>query len=511
MPLKSVWWVAAGLVAAVAVVLCLVRLASGTPLPLPLVLLIALAGASPVLVAAAAGTTRRPRAPGAAVSALVAAGVLLAGGGLLVASTDGFLALRLATIDWRILARAATATAPLGLVGVGAAWVVAAVGLARRRRAWIRAAAGVLALTSLWFAASLTAASVWRVRAGTPLLVDGGGIAVAVPLAVAGVLALGVPWVAGARDPGRWAEPRPHPHARPVAAGLALILVAGGAVALWVERGERHVLAEVFPDPALAACVADAVGASTPAAQVSDADLTDVLSLECPGPGTGPDTSVAAIVDLTGLDRLRELSSLDLTGNTVTDLTPLTGLDLWGVVITDNPVSDLTPLQGMATLTNLGASGTRVVDLTPLAGQATLAYLGLRGTGISDLRPLASMGNLNEVDLGDNAITDVAPLAEHPYLTSLDLAGNDVADLGPLGPLPQLWTLELSGNRITDLSSVPAFPVLSELWLGENPLTDVTALTTLPALTGVDLAGAPPGLPGIAELRATGVYVGGLA
>ncbi|MBZ2195048.1 leucine-rich repeat domain-containing protein [Occultella gossypii] len=557
MPLKTIWWVAAGLVAALAVILSVLRLAAIAPIAagLPELLLIAAVGLSPLVLAIAARTVSRGRAPGASTSLLLAAGIVLAGTGLLFAATDGFLGLRLASGDWRQLARATTATAPLGLVGVAAAWAVTAVGVARRERVWVRSSTGVLALTTLWFAASFAAASIWRVRAGTAWLTDATGLVTAVVIAVAGLLALGVPWVAGVTgtsgaqapvtgadvdEPGPvepvaesgWVDTQPHPRARIVAAGVAVVLVVGGAVALWTDRGDRLVVAEVFPDPALAGCVAQTMGVSDTGAKVSAADLADVLSLECPGPGlpgsAGPDTTTAdptapdtatpdatsapaAISDLSGLDRLTELSSLDVTGNAVTDLTPLAGLDLWGVVITDNPVSDLSPLAALATLTNLGASGTRVVDLSPLAGQNTLAYLGLRGTGINDIGPLASMGNLNEVDLGDNAITDVGPLAGHDHLTNVDLSGNAVTDLGALGPLPQLWTLDVSGNQIADLTSIPVFPTLTELWLGENPLTDVGPLTTLPVLTGVDVTGAGPSLPGIAELRAAGVYVGGLA
>jgi internalin A len=546
-PLKTIWWAAAGLVAALAVILSVLRLAAIAPIAaaLPEPLLIAALGLSPLILAAAARTVARGRAAGAPTSLLLAAGTVLAGTGLLLAAGDGFLGLRLASGDWRLLARATTATAPLGLFGVAAAWALTAVGVARRERVWVRVAAGLLALTALWFAASFAAASLWRVRAGTALLTDATGLVTAVVIAGAGVLAAGMPWVVGTARVGSaaaaamdvpvlehrtseptadsgWVEPSRHPRARLVAAGFTVVLAVGGAVALWTDRGDRLVLAEVFPDPALAACVAQTVGERDTGAKVSAADLAGVLSLECPGPGLpgaatadpaspGATSSRAAISDLSGLDHLTELSSLDVTGNAVTDLTPLAGLNLWGVVITDNPVSDLSPLAGLATLTNLGASGTQVVDLEPLAAQNTLAYLGLRGTGISDIGPLASMGNLNEVDLADNAITDVGPLAGHEYLTSLVLSRNSVTDLGALGPLPQLWTLDVSGNQIADLSSIPVFPNLNELWLGENPFTEVGPLTTLPMLTGVDLTGARPGMPGISELRAAGVYVGGLA
>jgi hypothetical protein len=43
-------------------------------------------------------------------------------------------------------------------------------------------------------------------------------------------------------------------------------------------------------------------------------------------------------------------------------------------------------------------------------------------------------------------------------------------------------------------------------------VTDLTPLLTLPSLTGVDLQDVPTtAIAGVAELRARGVYVGGLA
>jgi internalin A len=71
--------------------------------------------------------------------------------------------------------------------------------------------------------------------------------------------------------------------------------------------------------------------------------------------------------------------------------------------------------------------------------------------------------------------------------------------------------LDVAGNEVTDVAGLAGCRSLDELWLGRNPLTDVSPLVALPALTGVDLEGVAPSTPGVAELRARGVYVGGFA
>jgi Leucine-rich repeat (LRR) protein len=75
-----------------------------------------------------------------------------------------------------------------------------------------------------------------------------------------------------------------------------------------------------------------------------------------------------------------------------------------------------------------------------------------------------------------------------------------------------LTHLDLTFNQVTDAGTLAGCPAVEQLSLGANPLTDLTPLLELPSLIGVDLSETDPaGLTGIDELRARGVYVGGLA
>jgi internalin A len=294
---------------------------------------------------------------------------------------------------------------------------------------------------------------------------------------------------------------------------LVVVLLVAAGVGSWFVFAPRLVLEEAFPDLALARCVAGALGEQDTGAKVSSSALGQVLSLTCNGDEGGPDALDAfRMHSLDGVEKLENLASLDLTDNRVSDVGPLAGLEKLGqLTLTGNEVSDLSPLATLPVLSDLGLSDNEVSDLGPLADVPTLRLLGLAGNRITDLTPLAGATSLTELDLRGNAIDDITPLAALAGLDRLQLAENRVADVTPLGRLTSLTMLDVAGNEVTDVAGLAGCRSLDELWLGRNPLTDVSPLVALPALTGVDLEGVAPSTPGVAELRARGVHVGGFA
>jgi Leucine-rich repeat (LRR) protein len=93
-------------------------------------------------------------------------------------------------------------------------------------------------------------------------------------------------------------------------------------------------------------------------------------------------------------------TSLDLTRNNITDLTPLAGLtNLVALELNINNITDLTPLAGMANLSILNVFGNNISNISPLARLTNLRSLLLYENPISDLTPLAGLTNLEEVYL----------------------------------------------------------------------------------------------------------------
>ncbi len=472
--------------------------------------LIVLVGACPLAVALLAVSTRG-RVWGA-VGGVVGLAIAVTG----VVLTVSTQALQLVRLDFsvvQVLTNAATTLAPLGLVAVALALAVAGLAccLGDRVLAGVAAVLGVGVGTTLTLALFASAFRSLRYQGGT---VESAPVAAAVTMAGATIALIVVTtrwWTlsttaspaarrtrrAGSRVTTRWTT--------------VTVLVVLAAGALWWGRDHvaaRLDLADMFPDPALAGCVAAALG--TPVSEpVSERELTGISDLACSSalPADYP------VQGLAGLEHLPGLYRLDLTDQAVHDLRPLNqATRLTTLTLTINAASDLTPLAGLTALSDLGLSGNHVTDLTPLRELIALQHLGLGDNQIADLTPLVGLTSLQDLDLDRNQVTDVAPLAGLPQLDRLTLAANQISDPSPLRGSPALTTLDVSSNRVTDAATIAGCATVTQVWIGDNPLTDLRPLLTMPALVGVDLSGSDSNrLAGIQDLRDSGVYVGGLA
>jgi hypothetical protein len=446
-----------------------------------------------VLVAALRPDGQSSRGTWTAAGVVVAAAALL-GYAILVLTADPA-SLRLVARSWRWAVASPRMLAGVWLPFVSLGAGVAGAGVLVRRRGAVVSGAALLAVGALATAVSMhawiaqTVLSLGRYRGGptvASLVLGDGALAVAFVAGVATVVSGGCA-VAAQRLLAVWAaRPDLDPVSRQarvrrrrlVAWATAGALVAIVGIVVGVRAAQRQSVSDLVPDAALAACVERALGAGS-------GGYDEVDTIDCPWDGEGD-----PVRSLAGIEQLTSVRELDLTGQDVTDLGPLAAMPaLTSLRLTGNAaVADLSALRGLP-LTNLGLSGTGVTDLGPLARTPTLQWVGLSGTGVFDLRPLASSPGLLELDVSNAAVADLSPLAGAASLSKLDVRDNLVADLTP----------------------VATMPALDELWVGGNPVTDLRPLLGAPALLGVDVEGLDALTPGIEELRAQGVYVGGLA
>ena len=217
-------------------------------------------------------------------------------------------------------------------------------------------------------------------------------------------------------------------------------------------------IATIFPDPALAAAMAEVLEwvLSTPvtvATPVDQADLDKIVTL-----GHG-DLTGRGIQDLEGMQFLSNLGVLSIAGNQVTDLSPLTGLtSLWSLYLYVNPITDLSPLAGLTNLISIWGWDMPISDLTPLAGLTNLEILWLRDNKISDVTPLAGLMNLTSLDLSTNRISDLSPLAGLVNLANLvtfNVSGQQIT-LPPISLADPLVVANdvflLNGSHVTPIS-----------------------------------------------------------
>ena len=172
---------------------------------------------------------------------------------------------------------------------------------------------------------------------------------------------------------------------------------------------------------------------------------------------------------LTGLTNLRELSLLAAHVQDE-DLSLLSGLtNLTSLGLSHNRISDVSPLAELTGLTRLWLWDNLIEDISALSGLTGMTFLSLGKNNVSDISALAHLINLTELYLNDNKITDVSPLEGLTNLTFLDLALNNVEDISALSGLTSLMALNLAANRITDISALAGLTELRDLDLRGNP------------------------------------------
>jgi len=113
----------------------------------------------------------------------------------------------------------------------------------------------------------------------------------------------------------------------------------------------------------------------------------------------------AQITNLSGLQWARNLRTLYLGGNTITDLAPL---------------STLTRL----TLLTLDNNDSLITDVEVLAGLTNLNILDLSGNALTELPPLWSLTQLDRLFIEQNRLKDITGLLDLPSLSYVDVRLN---------------------------------------------------------------------------------------
>jgi hypothetical protein len=137
--------------------------------------------------------------------------------------------------------------------------------------------------------------------------------------------------------------------------------------------------------------------------------------------------------DMLGLTSL-QAGSLDI--RTISGLEYAKNLRTLGLRL--NYVSDISPLSGLTELEYLVLHKNPVRDLSPLAGLTKLNYLNLNETQTTDISALSTLTNLGELILFYNKIHDVSPLLSMRFLTHLDLRLNPLDEAAYAVYIPQI-------------------------------------------------------------------------
>ncbi|WP_447408534.1 leucine-rich repeat domain-containing protein [Weissella confusa] len=258
----------------------------------------------------------------------------------------------------------------------------------------------------------------------------------------------------------------------PIHAEATLTSTATDDVASWV------------PDAALRVALQAALGKGTPLTKDNVATITQ-LNLTYDG-----------ITNLSGLEFATNLRALDLTGNTITDITPLQHLhNLTDVSLRMNKASvmpDLTPLAGTPVKSlNLVADdyGTQPDKMAGLAQLTSLEELEMQNNDLTTVPPVTNLPNLSYLGIAGNKLTSVQGLAGMHQLTALKVGSNQLTDYTPIASLTNLTTLLIGNNRSNDISMLRSLVNLQEATFSQMGLTNnaVQVFSYMPKLVTLSI------------------------
>jgi len=203
-----------------------------------------------------------------------------------------------------------------------------------------------------------------------------------------------------------------------------------------------------------------------------------------------------AIVDITGLQNLTKLWTLDLRRNQIASLAPLLTNDNFPSSSRLDLHLQGNPLNGAAYDTHIPALRDRDVtvniDADPLvyipdaALRTEVERVLNKNAGAAILR--SELAGLTTLAMYNRGVADLTGLEYVTGLTTLHLSGHSFSDLTPLSGLTNLsGTLALENNSISDIAPLVANTGLGSgdtINLRGNPLNAAAYSTHIPALQG---------------------------
>ena len=167
---------------------------------------------------------------------------------------------------------------------------------------------------------------------------------------------------------------------------------------------------------------------------------------------------------------------------TADDMLELITLDaeyhqFWDSLADHKPISNLAGLEYAENLRVLLLPSNTISDVSPLEGLNNLRELSLRNNyhtylaGINlerivsiertlDISPLKGLKSLEELNLSDNTIVDVSPLEGLNNLRDLNLSNSNIVDISSLEGLNNLQKLDLTNNPLSDDSKNLIIPII---------------------------------------------------
>ncbi|MBC1605506.1 hypothetical protein HCJ39_12360 [Listeria rocourtiae] len=301
-----------------------------------------------------------------------------------------------------------------------------------------------------------------------------------------------------------------------------ILLSVTTSLATIVQASEEKTFEEQFPDPILAEKIAticqkkvthtvsqkqlDGIGSLI----IKNEKLSSIKGIERLTNITGiqiTNTLLADLTPLSGLNKLKDLNipynkiksiegigrlpvlkNLYLQGNQISDIGMLENTNIRNLNMYDNQITSLNGVEKLSELTQLDVGKNQIKDIAPLKTLTNLTILRLNSNQITDITPIKSFVNLTRLELFANKLTSFSVLATLTGLESLDVTETGIDELTYVSKLDKLSYLKANRNKLSDVKPMQALAGLKYLNVAENTISDVTPIRNLVKLEELNIS-----------------------
>jgi len=185
-----------------------------------------------------------------------------------------------------------------------------------------------------------------------------------------------------------------------------------------------------------------------------------------------------SISDLSDFTHFQNLVDLSIPFQQFNDLTPLAGLPLKVLDLSCNTLDDLTPLGNLQHLTNLTMDYCSWQSLKPLANLSELVLLSLAGLSYSSFQELCmiDLPRLTHLVLIQSKLESLSGISRFQAIDFLELRNCTIFEFDDLANLQNLKFLSMTGIKCFDYSFLTKLPNLNSLSVDEDQKSAVIEL-----------------------------------
>ena len=224
---------------------------------------------------------------------------------------------------------------------------------------------------------------------------------------------------------------------------------------------------------------------------LSNCALSTAAGLETATGITYLDLSHNTIRDLSPLKNMVNLQDVYMQNNALNDLTVLgTMKSLKQLDVSFNLLSSLNPIYNCTSLLSLNASNNTITNLVGIEKLTALEYFNIAKNTLQEAAPIAGCTNLKTLNLSENAISDLSAFSSLSALESFDFSPNSVTELPEFSDECKLITIDGSHNQIESLENLEGLQNLNNVFMDYNEnLSSVEPLVNCPRLVQVKVYG----------------------